>query len=183
MDCRIFCSSDLFACTSFVVMIGRIINLSPTSSVIPFENPPIVPFGTREETKLPTSVKINTEISIITPWRMSIFLFFLYVHALTPDARTSDASAIPIAWYAGICRNVISIGETTAAAESPARPVPRPAPRPATIHTINSVIVIKSLLSPFYFPITFFRISSQSRRNSFLSSSEIPQNRDSPNSF
>ena len=164
-------------------MIGRIINLSPTSSVIPFENPPIVPFGTREETKLPTSVKINTEISIITPWRMSIFLFFLYVHALTPDARTSDASAIPIAWYAGICRNVISIGETTAAAESPARPVPRPAPRPATIHTINSVIVMKFLLSPFYFPITFFRISSQSRKNSFLSSSEIPQNRDSPNSF
>lgn len=50
----------------------------------------------------------------------------------------------------GICRNVISIGETTAAAESPARPVPRPAPRPATIHTINSVIVMKFLLSPFF---------------------------------
>ena len=79
-----------------------------------------------------------------------MFLFFLYVHALTPEASTSDASAIPIAWYAGMCRNVISIGETTAAAESPASPVPRPAPRPAAIHTINCVMVIfSSCLSVF----------------------------------
>ena len=68
------------------------------------------------------------------------------MYADTADASTSDANAIPIASKAGIPINVINIGETTAAADSPARPVPSPAPIPAKKHTIIIIRISKPIL-------------------------------------
>jgi hypothetical protein len=118
-------------------MTGLIMNLTPSIIVITTEKLPIVPLGTRLETKLPTAVKRSTEIIITMPFLMSRFLFLPKVYALTPLARTSLARAIPTASYAGIPRKAISTGLIAAAALIPAKPVPIPAADPAKKQTIN----------------------------------------------
>jgi hypothetical protein len=65
-------------------------------------------------------------------------------------ARTSLASAIPTASYAGSPRKVISIGLITAAALIPANPVPSPAPIPAIKQMKNFNIILPPSLSDKY---------------------------------
>ena len=131
---------DTLSMDSLVVKIGFIINFIPTASVTKTEKFPIVPFGTRLDTKLPTAVNNNTVDIIRSPFLISILPFFLYVYAEIKLAKTSEAKAIPTAVYAGTPKKVTSIGVITAAALIPAKPVPRPAPRPARRQTNNFII-------------------------------------------
>ena len=112
------------------------------------EKPPMVEFGTLLATQLPTRVNSSTAAIITRPFLTSKFLFFPYVYALTALASTSLASAMPTASYAGIPKNVISIGLMTAAALMPAKPVPKPAPSPARKHTI--ITLSKYIAAPSF---------------------------------
>ena len=87
---------------------------------------------------------------------MSRFLFLPYVYAETALASTSEARAIPTASYAGIPRNVTSIGVITAAALIPAKPVPRPAPIPARKQTI--IVIIQPDI--FNYPLPYFNFEA-----------------------
>ena len=79
----------------------------------------------------------------MSPFFTSRFLFFPYVYAETALASTSDDRAIPTAIYGSIPKKVMSIGLITAAALSPAKPVPRPAPIPAkNVTTIVTNVII-----------------------------------------
>ena len=82
---------------SFGVMTGLTMNLIPNSIVIITEKPPIVLLGTMLAAQLPTKVNANTVAIMTSPLRISRFLFFPYVYALTALASTSLARAIPTA--------------------------------------------------------------------------------------
>ena len=63
------------AIASFVVITGLTMNLMPSSIVMNTEKLPIVAFGTRLATQLPTSVNSSTAAIITRPLRTSRFLF------------------------------------------------------------------------------------------------------------
>ena len=78
-DCTARFLADAACIVSFVVMTGFTMNLTPSRNVMNTEKFPIAVDGTSFETKLPTTVKTSTVAIIISPLRMSRFLFLPYV--------------------------------------------------------------------------------------------------------
>ncbi len=95
------CTAAVFL-SFFIILLSAAVtgftrNLTPSREVITTENPPIAVPGRSEAMKLPARVKHSTDIIIITPLRISRFLFFPYVYAEAAEAKTSEARAIPTA--------------------------------------------------------------------------------------